>query len=215
MKEQGIASIALAAICTSVALGAQTQLGNLNVTPAGDRTSTLGASVQAGSKLYFGANDKLAGAELYLADVAGVRRVLDLVPGSSGSGATPLAAWQGDVLFGAQDGTRSGLWRSDGTAAGTRFLAAMPKTQSGAVLYGGSMLFVASDGSAASSVWSTDGTAAGTRLLATLASPAVTGPAAAAYVLPNAVVFLMQNGQIVTSDGSAAGPDARPQHSLG
>lgn len=202
MKESHLALATLAALCTSIALPSQTPLANINATTSQDPTPTLGSGVAIGSKLFFSANDTLTGQELWVADGAGVRRVTDLYQGFTGSGATPLVSWQGDLLFGATDGTRSGLWRSDGTAAGTSFLATAPKVLSGAIAFGGAVLFVGSEGTSASSVWITDGTSAGTRALA---STAATGPAAAAFVLPTTVVFLMQNGSVVASDGTTAG----------
>jgi ELWxxDGT repeat protein len=75
--------------------------------------------------LYFAADDGTDGTELWKSDgtTAGTVMVKDIVPGSGSSSPFDLAAVNGAVEFYAFDGTSTGLFRSDGTAAGTIELA--------------------------------------------------------------------------------------------
>src|SRR5215831_10699132 len=78
----------------------------------------------------------------------------------------------GKLLFGARDGTGSGLWSTDGTLQGTVLIRrvqvfaqnSFPGTPNFAVV-GGKGYFVGSDGTTGTELWSTDGTAAGTALV--------------------------------------------------
>lgn len=91
----------------------------------------LGALTPAGDRLYFFASDQAHGTELWMSDgtPAGTHLVRDILPGTLAGvcysceypGSQILADGKA-VYFIAQDGPRSatGLWRSDGTAAGTK-----------------------------------------------------------------------------------------------
>lgn len=85
--------------------------------------------------------------------------------------ASPVA--MGGTLFflaGRTDGLGR-LWRSDGTAAGTRVVASLDPaaSPSGLTAIGSSLFFVASSAEHGREPWKSDGTAAGTRLMADIA----------------------------------------------
>lgn len=76
---------------------------------------------------------------------------------------TMLRMNRNKLLFGAQDGTRYGLWRSDGTQAHTRLVkrfgpAATTSPPNGFVKVGKRVLFYADDGTSGAELWRTDGT---------------------------------------------------------
>ena len=90
-------------------------------------------------------------------------------PGSNGiSTPTRSHAFDGDVYFGAGDGTHGyELWKSDGTAGGTKLVkdiyagpkSSIPVPQ---VVMGSDLYLVAQNAASGMQVWKTDGTAAGT-----------------------------------------------------
>ncbi|MDA0178698.1 hypothetical protein OJ997_00200 [Solirubrobacter phytolaccae] len=93
----------------------------------------------------------------------------------------PAALGDGTVLFEADDGVHGPrLWRSDGTAAGTRVVTDLPYRTEYAKLYANEVV----DGVAylhmGSSIWRSDGTAAGTRELLVLPPEGKRAAAAAA-----------------------------------
>ena len=88
----------------------------------------------------------------------------------------------GNTLFVAADDGVNGteLWRSDGTAAGTRLVKDVnagpnPSGPSGLVAVGNTIFFTADDGVHGREVWSSDGTAAGTRMLEDITPGPATG----------------------------------------
>src|SRR5262249_23258823 len=119
--------------------------GELWMSDGTEAGTTVVSSVAAVSKLvnvngtlFFAGDDGVNGAELWKSDgtTAGTTLVADLYPGGSSSYVgqypwgywqyTPYSSWPGNLtnvngtlLFTADDGNGSELWRSDGTAAGT------------------------------------------------------------------------------------------------
>ena len=114
-------------------------------------------------RLFFGADDRVTGNELWSSDgtSAGTILVKDIMAGPDGSlpgELTPV----GDLLFFAADdgGVGRDLWKSDGTSAGTmRVLDGVSPTRLIAV---GSRLFFTIGSGADSELWVTDGSPAGT-----------------------------------------------------
>jgi ELWxxDGT repeat protein len=155
-----------------------------SVTLAADinTTTTTGSTpvglVNVNGTAFFFANDGSHGNELWKSDgtAAGTGLVLDINPGSDGSnnGYTPqLANVNGVVYFSANDGVHgSELWRSDGTAAGTRLVKDInpgPATSdsliSGLTNVNGTLFFSAYDPVNGQELWKSDGTTAGTKLV--------------------------------------------------
>lgn len=98
--------------------------------------------------------------------------VKDIYPGEGDSVPRSLAALGRGVYFGARDAEHGcSLWRSDGTANGTRpiftFLPICDPLNgpAGLIRVGDILLFTANDGTRGRELWRTDGTAAGTRIV--------------------------------------------------
>ncbi|WP_374448045.1 ELWxxDGT repeat protein [Stella sp.] len=148
--------------------------------------------------LWFAADDGTHGRELWLArpGEAAARMVRDLLPGDAGSepvavGATP----DGDLLFVAGAAGDRGLWRSDGTEAGTERLSAagVAVTDQPGAWLDGRFHFAAADSVAGSELWATDGTAAGTTLAVDIVAGA-TGSAAGAPAFYDDALYFSANG---------------------
>jgi len=150
------------------------------------------ALVAAGDLLLFAGCTADEGCELWRSDgtAAGTALVRDLDPGP-GSGlhqynyAPGTALIDGILYFVGSDPAHGAeLWRSDGTAAGTRRVKDIRRGRDPAFLLpydqfdgymplftavGRTLFFVASDGVAGFELWRSDGTAAGTRMVGDLA----------------------------------------------
>ncbi|HVE72220.1 MAG TPA: Ig-like domain repeat protein [Thermoanaerobaculia bacterium] len=100
-------------------------------------------------------------------------------------------------------GTETGLWKSDGTVAGTTKILNAPMSRLGAS--GNRLFFEGIDATAGRELWTSDGTAAGTRLVADLRPGAASlfGQSSAMAAFGNGVLFIGANGEIGTSDGTA------------
>ena len=96
--------------------------------------------------------------------------VKDINPGGLSSGIGPRLAVNRTLYFFAKDGTTTGLWRSDGTDAGTTLVkGGLPDADSTSnfspiVDVNGTLFFGAFDGTH-STLWRSDGTEAGTTLV--------------------------------------------------
>jgi ELWxxDGT repeat protein len=123
-----------------------------------------------GGILYFAADDGVHGVELWRSDgtTTGTSMVKDInpTPGPP-SGPSSHPSWltnvAGTLFFNADDGTHYGLWRSDGTEAGTTLVkegVVGPGLAVGRILY-----FLGDDGLPGQALWRSDGTEAGTSLV--------------------------------------------------
>jgi ELWxxDGT repeat protein len=113
--------------------------------------------------------DEATGCEIWRSDgtVEGTGIVKDIYPGPFGSDPRHLTAWRGRLYFLAASDTRSGLWSTDGTAAGTRFVApaaADLDREENVLVATPSRLFFTSLEST-DQLWTSDGTPEGTRLV--------------------------------------------------
>jgi ELWxxDGT repeat protein len=133
----------------------------------------------AGGRVYFTANDGVHGDELWATQgtAANTQLVRDILPGSAGSGAIPLALGSGGIFLTADDGTHGReLWSSAGTLANTLLTrdilpgaaggvaATLPGATAAAVL-GSRLILAANDRTHGNELWGSDGTANGTALL--------------------------------------------------
>jgi ELWxxDGT repeat protein len=119
-------------------------------------------------------------------------------------------------VFFAADNGGSGmeLWKSDGTAAGTRLVKDIWAGSDGSYPFdllnvGGTLFFSSDDGIAGTELWKSDGTAAGTQLVKDiLAGPGGSYPGSLQYV-DGLLFFSADNGvkgsELWKSDGSVAG----------
>jgi ELWxxDGT repeat protein len=124
-----------------------------------------------GGVVYFIANDLTNGIQLWRSDgtEAGTR-IVAAITGNSNSGvadegstSAPLTTLQGILYFTGIDATGSGLWRSDGTAAGTYRLSPPGTTGSGVLATNQRVFFVGHDTASGDELWVSDGTMAGTK----------------------------------------------------
>jgi MYXO-CTERM domain-containing protein len=133
----------------------------------GEGSSSPSSMVGFDGAVLFAANDGSRGAELWRSDDLGTRLLRDLWPGSRGSSPRHLTVAGGRVFFAAETAGGIGLWKTDGTFAGTAPIAAAGGTDPSALGALGSTLFFAGDGGPGVGVelWRTDGTEAGTTLV--------------------------------------------------
>jgi ELWxxDGT repeat protein len=132
-----------------------------------------------GGTLYFSAEDGIHGRELWRSDgtEAGTLIVKDLVPGALGSSPWNPTDVGGTLYFTAYDDKHGReLWRSNGTGAGTAMVKDIwpgggfdeSSNPSQLTDMGGTLYFVADDGTHGSELWRTDGTEAGTVMVTDL-----------------------------------------------
>jgi len=126
---------------------------------------------------------------------------------------TPTSVGSDGVYFGASTGNglaSSGLWRSDGTKAGTQVYAALPNGFFGNDLaqLQGKIFFAAGTPDTGQELWVSDGTPNGTHLFADLV-PGTFGSAPLGFISTNGRLFFTAfNGTSFTpwtSDGTVAG----------
>jgi ELWxxDGT repeat protein len=196
----------------------------------GGRGSSPDDPTAVANKLYFRACGPSAGCELRRSDGtrAGTRLVKDINPGvasSNGPSTRFITNLGGKFLLTATDEAHGDeLWRSDGTAAGTRLVkdiypagessAPDPSTASNEpVKIGGVLFFVADDGLHGRQLWRSDGTAAGTRMVKAI-DPGIVPPGRAPFplYLTNVAGTLYfracssgRRCELWKSDGTAAG----------
>lgn len=165
-----------------------------------------------GDRVFFGANDGLAGSELWVSDGTqeGTELAFDFVAGRGGAIPQQLVAFGDQLLFSPLTGKFAGEpWITDGTVEGTRLLADISPGSwpggAGGTVIGDHAYFAGSDLVDGSDPWVTDGTAEGTFRLAeidpTVAIYAV-GPFAG---VAGSVVFATGLGDLWRTDGSVAG----------
>ncbi len=128
----------------------------------------------AGDRLYFLFDDGIHGFEPWTSDgtEAGTKLLKDVTPGPTGTfsagsmSSVPLVDAGGLLFFAcpAYSGPGCGVWRSDGTEAGTFQVAALSFISS-LVNVNGTAYFAASDDTHGIELWKSDGTVAGTVLV--------------------------------------------------
>jgi ELWxxDGT repeat protein len=131
------------------------------------RSSNPASLLKAGAQIFFTADDRIHGAELWRSDgtAAGTSMVADLVPGAAASSPSLLRTLGSTVLFRTFAGSDDGVWSSDGTAAGTVKILPFPSNSSVTVIPAGTKVYitVGRSSSGPDDLWVSDGTAAGTR----------------------------------------------------
>ncbi len=145
--------------------------------PQSALSSFLGNYRAAVGTVCFGANDGLAGDELWCSDgtASGTVMVKDIEPGPGSSRPAFFAPMGGTLFFGATDSANGWeLWRTDGTGSGTALGKDIWPGPSGSnpgfMTASADMLFFpANDGITGFELWKSDGTGAGTVLVADIA----------------------------------------------
>jgi ELWxxDGT repeat protein len=175
----------------------------------------------AGDKLFFFAGDGTHGRELWVSggDEGSTHLVKDVQPGVRTEGPSSLTAVGDTVFFDPDDGVHDGptLWSSDGTEAGTAFVADVDPfageeeylSSVRPVVAGGSLFFVADDPAHGLELWSSDGSEAGTAMVKDI-RPGSYGSYASYLVESGGKVFLTARDgthgpEVWVSDGTAPG----------
>ncbi|MBI3386224.1 MAG: hypothetical protein HY027_00640 [Deltaproteobacteria bacterium] len=172
-----------------------------------------------GDEILFSADDGTHGRELFRSDgteagtvlVKDINPVLNATGDAFGSAFSSAAPWvdsvNGTLLFTANDGSGSKLWRTDGRAAGTTL---MPNISIGerAHIHDG-LLFASYDPAIGVELWRTDGTVGGTRPLKDL-NPGPMGSDPGDFIVIDGLVYFFATNaqgrrQLCRSDGSAEG----------
>jgi ELWxxDGT repeat protein len=166
--------------------------------------------------LFFSARTDSYGAELWKSDgtVAGTTMVKDIYPGwftvgayggnSYGYSSSPkdLANLNGTLFFFSRSGGTTGLWKSDGTEAGTVLVSAFADLNQ-LTNVNGTLYFTASD-----ELWKSDGTAAGTMAVKDI-NPAGDSSSGNFTNVNGTLYFTASDGvsgiELWKSDGTAAG----------
>jgi ELWxxDGT repeat protein/VCBS repeat-containing protein len=175
---------------------------DLNVTPDSRSSASPSNLTVVNNTLFFSATNGLNGIELWSLDLtqpdATPTLVRDIRSGGDSSPAN-LVNFNGTLYFRANDGTGLGLWRSDGTAAGTTRVAGI--TQPGNLtVVGNNLFFRAGTGG---ELWRTDGPTP-TRIIDLGATAQILNLTA----VGNTLFFTAIDGngrELWLSDGTAAG----------
>jgi ELWxxDGT repeat protein len=132
-----------------------------------DIAQPLWTAVSFRGRLYFAADDRRHGRELWVSDGTrrGTRMVRDLVPGDGSSYLQQVVAAAGGIYFVAAPlGRGHELWRSDGTADGTRLVRAPFQRVDSAMALGDGLVFHRNDPARGVDLWIANA-ASGPRLL--------------------------------------------------
>jgi ELWxxDGT repeat protein len=198
------------------------------------RSSNPNDFVEVNNKLYFTANDRVNGRELWVTNGTenGTKLVADINPGSDSSVSSysdSLTEFNNKLLFAANDGVNGReLWVSDGTSAGTKLVKDInPGNFEGyyGEIYPNSsnpsyftelnnkLLFTANDGVNGRELWVTDGTSAETKLVKDINSgsdSSLNSYSGAEFTeLNDKLLFTADDGvngrELWVSDGTSAG----------
>lgn len=183
--------------------------------------------IASGSTAFFAADDGSSGYELWKTQGVPGDPVLvaDIRPGGGSSlpssGPVQGVAWNGGLLFAADDGSRgTELWFSDGTAAGTRLVKDLePGTGSSSprsfTVVGSKVFFAATTSANGEELWVTDGTAGGTSLVLDIdrgyggINPGASSSPEELTAVGSTLYFTADDGavgrELWRSDGTAAG----------
>jgi ELWxxDGT repeat protein len=166
-------------------------------------------------KLFFAATIPAAGSELWVYDAAeGEATMLeDVVSGPSWG--LPLlesvVAVDGTILFTAEDGPATTLWRTDGTPDGTTQVEDGMGMLGALTVAGGVAYFAGGDGTSGVELWRSDGTAAGTRIVADIDDGLDSSIPEQLTAIGDRLFFSGNDGEhgyeLWTSDGTEAGTE--------
>lgn len=142
----------------------------LDLTP-GAASSMFAELTAVGSRVFFSAYTLALGFELGVSDgTAAGTQIVDLEPGVNSSSPFSLAAFQGQIYFAAShsgQGVTWGLWRSNGTLAGTALVHSEPAglLPLSVVASGNQLFFTGNSANEGRELWVSNGTTAGTRMV--------------------------------------------------
>jgi trimeric autotransporter adhesin len=187
---------------------------DLNVGSASSRPRKL---TNVNNTLFFFADDGTTGFELWKSDgtTAGTVRVKDIHVGSGSSLDNnidlldpQLINLNGSLYFRANDGSGYGLWRSDGTEAGTVLVKNI--SPSNLTNVSGTLYLQGCDGISGCELWRSDGTEAGTTLVKDISASNLTNVSGTLYFRASATgdnfcCGTNRDMELWKSDGTEAG----------
>ncbi len=159
-----------------------------------------------GDKMIFAADDGIDGNELWITDgtPAGTRFFKDLAPGPLNSSPSGFVLFHGLIYFSASNG----LWKSDGTEAGTVQVTAAAYV-SDLVVAGSKMFFTGYTQATGAELWVSDGTEAGTRMVTEINSGPANSLSYGNTAFGDRLLFLgtdpQHGAELWISDGTASG----------
>jgi ELWxxDGT repeat protein len=196
--------------------------------PGAPFSSIPGDLTPLGNGILFSAYNPATGRELWTSDgtAAGTRLVRDIFPGlpeaiGSDSLLSGFVVLDSHVLFRARVPVNDeGLWRTDGTEAGTERIADTfhdPGSSSPRELtvWKDRLYFAANLQFGTSGIWSSDGTPGGTNLLQSFTAFPWGGPASLTPFGNHLYFSALEEGQLWRTDGTAAGTATVPGNSGG
>lgn len=154
--------------------------------------------------VYFTARSDESGTEPWVTDgtPVGTRLLKDINqtgadPSLSNSSVSDITEYNGKVFFGANDGTGSELWESDGTTAGTKLFKDINPGAAGSnpgifTHHNGLLYFLANDAVAGRELFVTDGTVGNTKMVADF-NPGSSGSTISDITSINGELYLMAN----------------------
>jgi ELWxxDGT repeat protein len=171
----------------------------------------------ANNKLFFIADDINSTQRLFVSDGTAAGTMLIKNYATLFNGLSTFAILNNDIYFTSDDGTGAGygLWKSNGTLAGTVLLRPNISSSSGAnyAVLGNTLFFDSNDGINGSELWTTDGTPAGTNMVINLRADGggifYSGAPFNFITYNNKVYFTasddVHGAELFSSDGTAAG----------
>ncbi len=190
---------------------------DLNPGTADSMSSGLPRLAWNGSRVFFSADDGVAGFELWSSDgtCSGTELVRDIRPGIGGASPLNITNLNGTLYFRANDGTTgTELWRSNGTSTGTVLVRDVnPGSAASApdklTAVGSLLFFLANDGATGTELWISDGTSSGTRLVNDI-RPGTSSSSPSSLVNVNGVLYFAATDgshgmELWASDGSSDG----------
>jgi ELWxxDGT repeat protein len=169
-----------------------------------------------GNHVVFVADDGRSGRQLWITDgtEGGTHRVSDLPPGTQGSTPHDLVTWRGALYFIAVSGAGEGLFRLDGSAAGTVLvsgleLGGLPTWATQLTVVGKRLFFTGFNESTGTELWTSEGSPETTHLVVDL-RPGVRGSAPQNLAAVGGVLLFAADDGVSglepwRSDGTAAG----------
>jgi ELWxxDGT repeat protein len=184
-----------------------------------DTSSIITQMTNVNGTLFFSANDRTFGLQLWKSDgtESGTVMVSEALAQNGSTYPSGLTNLNGKLIFTADGPEGHELWTSDGTAAGTirlKDIAAGPSSSSNQynsrfVVNGSTAYFFADDGINGRELWKTNGTAAGTVLVKDVRTGATSSNPSQLINVGGLLYFLADDGingtEIWQSNGTTAG----------
>jgi ELWxxDGT repeat protein len=158
-------------------------------------------------KILFSASDGVHGAELWCSNGTSstTYMIKDICSGSCSSAPWGFATLNGRVLFHTY---QSGLWKTDGTAAGTQQVSSV-SVNSYFTSFNNALYFAGSNSTYGNELWKTDGTSAGTVMVKDIYTGTTGSDIQFIDILNGNLIFLANDGvhgaELWKTDGTTAG----------